>query len=102
MGEYHPMHLSVPRKLATAPIHPERKYALVWLLSIAGMDGETPPLSIASFERHVGWTRKAARIFVDYALSVRCASETGVSVALGTSEPSGARSFVVSLTDASG
>lgn len=84
----------VPRRLATAAISPERVAALLWISSQASyavrevdgvtLDvGETPPIAASEFERRYKWTRKAARVFLDYALSDRCAEETGIRIRIG-------------------
>ena len=51
--------------------------------------GETPPIAASEFERRYKWTRKAARVFLDYALSERCAEETGVRIRIGKSASKG-------------
>lgn len=84
----------VPRRLATARISPERVAALLWMVSQASyaprevdgvpLDvGETPPIAASEFERRYRWTRKAVRVFLDYALSDKCAEETGIRLRVG-------------------
>ena len=84
----------IPRRLATAAIAPERVAALLWIVSQASyaprevdgvpLDiGETPPIAASEFEKRYRWTRKTVRVFLDYALSDRCAEETGIRLRIG-------------------
>jgi hypothetical protein len=77
-----------------ARIPNERKLALVWMISQASYAermvgratlrvGETPVLPLSLFEQEFKWTRKTARVFLDYALSPKCPEDTGVRVKTG-------------------
>jgi hypothetical protein len=77
-----------------AKLTQERKFALVWLVSEASYAerehhgirlrvGETPPVSLSSLEARFNWTKKTARVFLEYALSSKCAEETGIRVKRG-------------------
>jgi hypothetical protein len=72
----------------------ERKFALAWLVSEASyverevqgvrlQVGETPAVSLAGLEARFNWTPKAARLFLEYALSAKCADETGIRIRRG-------------------
>lgn len=84
----------IPRRLATAQISAERVAALLWIVSqasyapreVAGVAldvGETPPIAASEFEKRYRWTRKAVRVFLEYALSDKCAEDTGVRLRIG-------------------
>jgi hypothetical protein len=87
-------YFKVPRRLLSAKIPHERKFALVWMIGQASYSertigrvtlriGETPVLSLTTLESEFGWSRKAVRVFLEYAVSPKCAEETGVRVRVG-------------------
>lgn len=45
--------------------------------------GETPALSLTRLEDEFRWSRKAVRVFLDYATSEKCADETHVRLRIG-------------------